>query len=505
MSAALTCEVLIVGLGPVGATLAGLLGDQGLEVLAIDKSTEVYPLPRAAHFDHEIMRVFQQLGIAEALGAHARPATGYEFRTAEGQVLLSFDGYGEALAESGWSGGYMFNQPGLEGALRDKLARLPNVQVRLGAEFKSLAETERGVEATVSESQREVVVRARYIVGCDGAWSPVREAVGINLIDLQFDEPWLVIDAIPQAGCRLPEVNLQICDPARPTTCVLMGPGRHRWEFMLLPGETPERVLQDDFIQGLLAPWDVQVDIERKAVYRFHGLVADRWRAGAVLIAGDAAHQTPPFAGQGMCAGVRDAANLAWKLAYVLRGEADTRLLDSYQVEREPNVRAYIEGAISMGRVVCTLDREIARKRDEEMLAARAAGVQAVPPPAPPPLSSFAIMEGTAAAGAVFPQPVVRTGEGLLRLDDVLGWGPWLISRAPLSQPVDQSITVVSLQTAKLAPFSADLEAWLVQQGCEAVLVRPDRCVFGTGTPNLLLTAWGRALGPSAAARAVRR
>src|SRR5690606_26116440 len=159
--------------------------------------------------------------------------------------------------------GYMFNQPGLEALLRAKLEASPRVEVRLAAEFKALRQDADGVEAVLHTPDGELAVRADYVVGCDGAWSPVREALGVSLVDLQFDEPWLVIDALPRPGCRLPEVNLQICDPARPTTCVMMGPGRHRWEFMLLPGETAEQVLDDGFIRTLLAPWDVDVDIER--------------------------------------------------------------------------------------------------------------------------------------------------------------------------------------------------------------------------------------------------
>jgi 3-(3-hydroxy-phenyl)propionate hydroxylase len=488
-----SCEVLIVGLGPVGATLAALLADAGVEVLAIDKSTEVYPLPRAAHFDDEIMRVFQRLGIAEEVLRHARPATGYEFRSAEGEVLLSFGDLAAALAPSGWARGYMFNQPGLERALRAKLQRSPHARVLLGAAFEGLGVDAGGVGVEIAGPEGPLRVQARYVVGCDGAWSPVREAIGSRLDDLQFDEPWLVIDAIPRPGARLPEVNLQICDPARPTTCVLMGPGRHRWEFMLLPGESTEDVLDDGFIAGLLAKWDVDVEIERKAVYRFHGLVAERWRVGPVLIAGDSAHQTPPFAGQGMCAGIRDAANLAWKLSAVLRGRAGEALLDSYQREREPNARAFIQLAIEMGRVVCTLDPERARLRDAQMLAARRAGVTPIAPPAPPPLTGPCILEGTPGAGAIFPQPVAAGGGGTLRLDDALGAGPWLIaaSRPPARAP---EVAIASLDAPRLAPFREPLSAWLAAKGVEAVLVRPDRYVFGSGAAGDLLEAWRQAL-----------
>ncbi|MET0272867.1 MAG: bifunctional 3-(3-hydroxy-phenyl)propionate/3-hydroxycinnamic acid hydroxylase [Phenylobacterium sp.] len=500
MTERVSCQVLVVGLGPVGAALAALLAEAGVRVLAIDKSTEVYPLPRAAHFDHEVMRIFQQLGIADRLDPHTRPVPGYEFRTAQGEVLLRLASGGDRLAPSGWASGYMFNQPGLEGLLRERLVGSPRVDVRLGAEFKALRTQPEGVEATLGTPQGELLVEADYVVGCDGAWSPVREALGIALTDLQFDEPWLVIDALPRPGCKLPEINLQICDPARPTTCVLMGPGRHRWEFMMLPGETPEQVLDEAFIRALLEPWDVDVEIERKAVYRFHGLVAERWREGRVLIAGDAAHQTPPFAGQGMCAGIRDAANLAWKLADVLQGRAAPALLDTYQVEREPNVRAYIDLAIGMGRVVCTLDPVMAKARDEGMLAARAAGVEAVPPAAPPPLSGPAILEGAPGAGQMFPQPTRRAGDAIARLDDVLGAGAWLIGRTLAGAP--SGVSAVALSDPRLAGFREALDSWLTAHDAQAVLVRPDRYVFGAGRPGHLLEAWAKALGVPAPATA---
>lgn len=494
MDDVLSCEVLIVGLGPVGAALAALLADAGIDVIAIDRSTEVYPLPRAVHFDHEIMRVFQELGLAEEVQQHAQPATVYEFRSAAGEVLVSFGNPEEVLTLSGWPEGFMFNQPGLERALRAKLERSPNARVLLGVAFDSVDSASDKVSATLSGSRGPLRVDARYLVGCDGAWSPVREAIGSGLEDLDFDEPWLVIDAIPRPGAEMPKINLQICDPARPTTCVLAGPGRHRWEFMMLPGETPEQVLEDAFIAKLIEKWEVDVEIERKAVYRFHGLVAERWRSGRVLIAGDAAHQTPPFAGQGMCAGIRDAANLAWKLEAVLRGQAKEELLDSYQIEREPNARAYIGLAIEMGRVVCALDPVVAQMRDENMLAARNAGVTPIPPAAPPPLSGPCILSDTPGAGNLFPQPVVLRDGAPVRLDDVLGSGAWLIGRTTGSVSAP-GVATISLAAPSVAPFRDALTAWLDARDVEAVLVRPDRYVFGSGDPDRLLDAWCGALG----------
>ena len=489
-----SCQVLVVGLGPVGAALAGLLADAGVRVMAIDKSAEVYPLPRAGHFDHEIMRVFQQLGIAEAVLPHTRVPTCYEFRSAKGEVLFSVSADENHLAPGGWATSYMFNQPPVDRALREKIAASPSVELRLGAEFKSMRTSAAGVETTLATPVGELIVDAEYVVGCDGAWSPVREAAGIKLADLKFDEPWLVIDALPRPGARLPEKNLQICDPARPTTCLPLGPGRHRWEFMMRPGETAEQVLDDAFIEELLAPWDADVEIDRKAVYRFHGLVADRWRKGRVLIAGDAAHQTPPFAGQGMCAGIRDAANLSWKLADVLNGRANVDLLDTYQIEREPNVRAYIELSIAMGRVVCTMDPEAARVRDERMLAARAAGEQTIPPAEPPALSGPAVLAASAGAGVLFPQPTHQEGDRAVRLDDVLGPGPWLLSRSAEPQPPGLGVEAMRIDDARLAPFRNRLDDWLAAHSADAVLIRPDRYVFGTGQPDVLLAEWTQAL-----------
>lgn len=472
-------DVLIVGMGPVGATLAALLGDQGVRTLVVERDPQVYPLPRAAHFDHEIMRLFQQLGVAEAVMAHARPAPAYEFRAANGDLLMKFDGPAQT-ASSGWRASYMFHQPGLELALRARLAAQASVEVRLGSRFVELAQDAAGVEAVIEGPGGVERVRARYLVGCDGASSPVRAALDGQLFDYGFDEPWLVVDARVDEFARTPDVNLQICDPERPTTCVLMGPGRHRWEFMLKPGETADEAVRDAFIQPLIATWDCgPVELERRAVYRFHGLVAKTWRSGRVLLAGDAAHQMPPFAGQGMCSGLRDAANLAWKLVAVLGG-ADEGLLDTYQTEREPHVRTYIELAIHMGRLVCTLDPVAAAARD----AAMKAGVGGPPPLAAPPIGPGHVLAGTPGAGELFLQ-TWADGRGL---DDVLGPGAWLIARDGVGGAV--GVEVVPLTDTRLDGHREALGAWLAARGVPAVLVRPDRYVFGAGDPAALIAAW---------------
>lgn len=496
MSVAFDHDVLVVGLGPVGAATAALLADEGLSVLAVDKDSLVYPLPRAAHFDHEIMRLFQRLGLVEAIAPHIRMAPAYEFRNGAGEILMRFEA--GTRSPSGWAPSYMMHQPAIEHALRARLARSANVEVRLDQAFESLTQDADGVTATLRGADGVArTARARALVACDGAHSPVREALGIGLDDLKFDEPWLVIDVRVLDEGRLPNVNLQVCDPARPTTSVLMGPGRHRWEFMLRPGETAEQVLDDDFILELLEPWDCadRVELERKAVYRFHGLVARTWRDGRVLLAGDAAHQTPPFAGQGLCSGLRDAANLAWKLGAVLRGEASASVLDSYQIEREPAARAVIELAIAMGRVVCATDPQVAAERDARMMAQAASGVRPMPPAAGGAIAAGLILAGSPGAGELFPQAWAEPG---LKLDDVLGPGAWLISRRGVPEARGGSVATIglALDDLRISPFRAEIERWLSARGAEAVLVRADRHVFGTGEASFLVEAFRMAMGP---------
>lgn len=488
-------DVLITGLGPVGVTLANLLGQQGIRVLAVERDTAVYPLPRAAHFDAEIMRVWQGIGILPQAMAVSRVAPAYEFRNGRGEVLLRFD-LGAVTLSPGFEPSWMFNQPDLERALRDRLSSHASVETRLGVRLEHFeAAPGSDVKATIVDAAGAThEVQAKYLVGCDGASSAVRKSLKIEHFDYGFDEPWLVIDTQVQRPDRVPQLNLQICDPERPTTCVLMGPGRHRWEFMIRPGENPQDFLDDNRIAALLASWVSPGDvlIDRKAVYRFHGLVAKEWRRGRVLLAGDAAHQTPPFAGQGMCSGVRDAVNIAWKLGHVLRGEAGEGILETYQTEREPHVRAFTESAIAMGRVVCTADPEMAAQRDAVMLAQRAQGQQPVPPPDPSP-GPGVFMSSAARAGSIFPQPMV----GGKRLDDVLGPGAWLIVRRTLDvEGLAASILprVEALDGPTLAPFGAGLSAWLDDARADAVIVRPDRYVFGTGPARDLVRAYGDAL-----------
>jgi 3-(3-hydroxy-phenyl)propionate hydroxylase len=489
------CDVLIVGAGPVGVALGLMLAREGVRTVIAEREPDIYPLPRAAHIDDEIIRLLQGLGVADAVASTSRTSSRYDFLTARGEVLMTFPA-NTGRTRMGWPSGLMIHQPSLEAQLRGKLPSAGPVELRSQWTLDALSETPEGVQAEFGTPDGPRRVQAGWVVGCDGARSTVRSLGGFALDDLDFDEPWLVVDVLVDDASRLPEVNLQICDPERPTTCVLMGEGRHRWEFMLRPGETAEQAQDPAFVADLLMPWKVEgaVRLERTAVYRFHALVATRWRQGRLLLAGDAAHQMPPFAGQGLCSGLRDAANLAWKLGRVVRGQSPDALLDTYQPEREPNVRAIIGMALMMGRTVCILDPEAAAERDRRMLADRAAGNVPAGPAGYPPLLEGCILPGTPAAGWPFTQPVLEDGR---RMDDALPHGAWLFRPpGPPPEGLAPDIIDLPLDSPRLAGFGPAVAALLAGEGAAAALVRPDRYVFGSGEAQDLVRAWRDALRP---------
>jgi 3-(3-hydroxy-phenyl)propionate hydroxylase len=483
-------QVLIAGYGPTGETLAALLGKAGIKTLVVERDMDVYRYPRAAHFDHEIMRIWQKLGIADAVLPWTRQMYEYEFRNANGDILLRFDQRGME-APSGWAPSYMFHQPALEEALRKRVEDFPCVEVRLGASLKSIeSNTADGVSATITADGKDEQVRTKFLIGCDGGNSLTRRQIDAELFDYGFDEPWLVIDTVAKHEEGLPPFGVQLCDPKRPTTVMPMSPLRRRWEFMLKPDETPDAILDDARIGELLKPWvkPGQVELARKAVYRFHGLVAKTWRQKSVLIAGDAAHQMPPFMGQGMCSGIRDADNLAWKLIAVLRGDANAALLDTYQQEREPHVRFIVEGAIGMGRVVCVQDEAAAKLRDQGMIAARAASTTSAPLPGIPGLQA-GFLHPSKRAGELLPQTThAKSADGKRgRLDDVLGSGFWLLTKEATSAlPPNIKQFVLGHD---ITDETGRLDKWLEDAGATAALIRPDRYVFGTGMPDELIAA----------------
>lgn len=474
-------DVAIIGCGPVGAFAANLLGKSGLSVLVIEQEANPYPLPRAVHLDHEMMRLFQSAGVIDRVAGDMRDTEGHLHVGADHGVIRYMGTVGRARPFS-WSNDYFFYQPELEDHLRAALVDYPNITVQFGVAFEGLDQDEDGVTLHLSGDRTE---RARYVIACDGSRSAVRKALDIRLDDLDFEEPWLVVDAqvdgpvrfpdlwgIPE-GADLQKLSVMMCDPRRPAT-IVPGRGNHRrWEFMLLPGEDDQAMMEPAAVAALVEPYlsGVSHQVVRAATYRFHGLIAERWRMGGVFLAGDAAHQTPPFFGQGMCHGLRDVANLAWKLEMVVKGTAPDALLDSYQPERDPHVRAVISAAVGAGRYICMLDPQAAAERDAAMREAAKGAQHGTAADLIPAIATGIVATGTPGAGERFIQP--RVGDRLL--DDVTGNGWRLFTRATVE---GGDVTVVDL--AQLDDGGA-IAAWLTDRKADAVLVRPDHYVFGTG------------------------
>jgi len=498
-------DVIIVGLGPTGATLAGLLGRAGMSVAVFDRLPDLYPLPRAIGLDHEALRIFQEMGLTDALQESIAPYRMTEYRGVDGAPIKRLDTLPEPYP-LGWAPNYVFDQPGLERTLRAALATIPKVSVHLSTEVVATGQEDGHVWADAQAAGQDAPQRftARYLVACDGGASPVRKRLGIALEDLDFDEPWLVVDAIVSDDKLkdLPQTQVQYCEPERPSTFVI-GPGNHRrWEVMLLPGDSLSPDFPEDELWPLLRRWlqPGEAKIWRAAAYRFHGLVAESWRKGRILLAGDAAHMTPPFMAQGMVSGLRDVHNLAWKLVRVLRGQASEALLDSYEEERCPHVRQTVLAAMALGRIICERDPERARQRDQELRAAQGGEVRVeYRQNLIPDLEHGLIRASDPLAGKLSPQPRVRAGgnEGLL--DDFTGARVRVVlDSAPAPELLTAYRQAVAALDGVLVHLDADatespnelavtevqplIRPWLQAQGRCMVVVRPDHYVYGSAS-----------------------
>jgi 3-(3-hydroxy-phenyl)propionate hydroxylase len=500
-------DVIIVGCGPTGATLAGLLGQAGIRVAVFDRLPDLYPLPRAIGLDHETMRIVQELGLGDRMQAHVAPYRPSEYRGMDGELIKRLDTLPEPHP-LGWAPNYVFDQPAFERVLRARLAELPSVKVFLEAEVQSTGQDDAMAWADVRLSGQESATRfsARFLVACDGGASPVRKRLGIELEDLDFNEPWLVVDAVvsDEKLAQLPQTQVQYCEAARPSTFVV-GPGNHRrWEIMLLDGDSLSPEFPEEELWPLLKRWIAPGDARlwRAAAYRFHGLVANEWRRGRILLAGDSAHMTPPFMAQGMVGGMRDAHNLAWKLARVMGGHSPATLLDTYMEERRPHVKQTILAAMGLGRIICERDPQRALERDRRLRAQHGGEVKTeYRQNMIPNLVQGIVAQDTPGAGSLFPQPsVTRPGGGSVLLDDRTGprirlvvageQGSADIARLEASARTLGACVVVlgersSQATGEVLWVQEDgavIAPWLAGTGSRIALVRPDHYVYGTAS-----------------------
>jgi 3-(3-hydroxy-phenyl)propionate hydroxylase len=482
--------VVIIGAGPTGITASTLLAQYGIDCLVLDRWESVYPQPRAVHLDDEINRLVARLGVADEFAAISRPALGLRLLDRDLRVMAQFD---RDTTESihGFPQANMFDQPELEALLRANLKRLSGVRLRGNSEVTEVNHHAPGrVRVTYADRTTgdEHIVDAAYLLGCDGANSIARASIGAAMEDLRFEQRWLVADVITDAQLNQWDGVHQVCSPVRAATYMRIGPARYRWEFRLLADETADDYSTLGALRGLIAPWvndipDDDLEVVRVTEYTFRAQIANRWRDRNVFLLGDAAHLTPPFIGQGMGAGLRDAMNLVWKLAGVLSGDLSPSVLDTYEQERKPHARAMIGLALVIGWAMTAgggvgnvLRRAIAPRLHlipglrERIVNSRTPALR----------RSALVIKGRAPrqlAGTLCPNPVLVGGE---RLDAVLGKGFALITtRRP--GPFEWALLERNGAVVHIAEPGSELARWLRRGNATAAVVRPDRAVMCAG------------------------
>ncbi|MGY1702569.1 bifunctional 3-(3-hydroxy-phenyl)propionate/3-hydroxycinnamic acid hydroxylase [Geodermatophilus sp. SYSU D00766] len=477
--------VVVVGAGPVGATAALLLARRGLAVLLLDRQPRPPAVPRAVHLDDEALRALADAGVADDFLAVSRPAAGLRLVDAAHRVLAEF-GREPGAGRHGWPQASMFHQPDLEAVLRAAVVRTPGITLRTAAEAVGLAErADRSVTVTVVDRRtgERADVHAAAVLGCDGAHSTVRRLLGGRMRDLGRPDRWLVADLrAPSPLPVWPGVH-QVCDPARAATFMPVSGDRYRFEARLLPGETVAGLTGG--LPRLLAPFGAaEAAVVRAAEYVYRAQVTDLWRRGRVLLAGDAAHLTPPFVGQGLGLGLRDVHQVAWKLAAVVTGAAAEDLLDTHGAERGPHARALVRLAALVGRLmtgggagaVPVRRAVLAAVASVPALAAYAADSR-TPPLRPGPLVDRSDRAGRRLAGALVPRARVRVDGRECRLDDVLGAGTAVVATA---SPGRVAVTAAGRRT-EVDDVDGALSAWLDTGRARYAVVRPDRVVRAAG------------------------
>jgi len=493
-----TCDIAIVGAGPIGLMLANLLGADGVNVVLVEQNDGLVGLPRAIAYDAETLRLFAQVGLFDAIADGLVQDPEVVYLNARGVELMEMNPPRSAYGHSQLG---TFYQPRLEQVLLAGLARFDSVRALFNHRVTSISQDQLGVEILVETPAGSRSLRAKFLVGCDGGNSSTRDWIGSRFLGSTYAERWLVIDA------RIDNHDVDkitfFCDPRRPAVRLPAVGSRVRWEFMQLPGERPDELVGVDSVRRLLAPFvDFSaVEIERRVVYTFHARVADRWRKGRVLLAGDAAHLMPPFAGQGMNGGMKDVANLAWKLAAVVAGNASDEILDTYEIERAGHVRAMVNLSRRLGAIIMPTNPAIAAARDAVFAVlnlsrgfrsfVRRGGL--LPPPHIA-RSALTSARRDAVVGQMLPQPMVKLAGNGRPLDYWLGCNEWLAlgvgvdPRAELS-PRDGAIldglgahfvainSAAAVPTLGLQSQDQSFLAWAKSHRVRGILVRPDRFI----------------------------
>lgn len=504
--------VVIVGAGPTGITAATLLARCGVECLVLERWPGVYPQPRAVHLDDEIYRVLALLGIADEFAAISRPTLGLRLLDKRFHVLAEFN-RNPASSIHGFPQANMFDQPELEALLRTNLSRHPGAELRDSADVTEISSAANDPAHTVRVTftdrtdGRVHQVDANYLLGCDGANSIVRKRIGATMREMNFEQRWLVVDIATDRDLNQWDGVYQVCDPVRAGTYMRIGKSRYRWEFQLLDGETSADFDTLTALRPLIAPWTTDVPNDeltllRVTEYTFRAQIADRWRRGNIFILGDAAHLTPPFIGQGMGAGLRDAMNLAWKIAGVRNGVLPVGALDTYEQERKPHTRQLIRLALNIGRSMTGGGRlgngirRIVLPRLRLIPGLREKVVDSTTPA----LRRSALIHKSRRthqlAGTLCPNSLLPDGR---RFDDVVGLDFAFVVRVPPAESGEAAAgeagsgeTELGRRNVVIVPArpGSELAQWLRHGRAAAALVRPDRTVMCAGDDVAALEQW---------------
>ena len=503
------CDIAIIGAGPVGLLMANLMGLAGHRVVLLERNEGLCPLPRAIAFDDETLRSLGQIGLLDTVAHGMIASPEVFFRSARGRVLMHMTG---ALGITGQPKLATFHQPTFEAQLLEGARRFPNVALLFRAKVTDTTQDAAGVTLSFDSASGPRMLRARYLVACDGGSSPTRERIGAALEGATYAQKWLVIDAIVP-GHQVRAITFG-CDPSRPSVQVPAKGDRLRWEFLQLPGENEADLTNDATIARLLHPFGIETlpVIDRKTVYAFHTRVASRWRSGRIFLAGDAAHLMPPFAGQGMNSGFRDAMNLGWKLDHALRGAADDRLLDTYEAERKSQVAGIIKLSARLGAVIMPLSPLRAALRDVAFFfvnrvrpARRFLERGGIRPPTRLPPGRLVDRRRDKLSGSILPQALPTPGT--VALDTVWGCHQWLalgLGHDPQALLPEHERARLQAMGAVFAAWNAPelspgtislitedpgFLAWMRRSRASGVLVRPDRFIVAKLAPGLA-PAW---------------